>query len=248
MYSVLPHVFDPPYKPEVSDMVSASLSVAVNILGPRNNSEKRLYTDESGQGPVKDRFKAHKMLFVYGAHEDSAQEEGMGFGIRWIVGVGAFMLGNVSAPLTGQDLSLRRFAVSEMQRIDGEMEQLVGYRQYRRRTDVAKGFTEMLLHERHIFVILKRNAESALFLRITLIVTSTLTFAGAFLGLPTILMVGTVGVFSSGCVMLLKTGFDSTAFQIRQEAAAMLRFTDYVAQVRWLTGSSRYAYPTTSVT
>lgn len=243
MFSMWPGIFSLPYTTEASDIVNSSISVAVNILGPRNDAEARLYTDKTGQGPVKDRFKAHKMLFVYGAHEGGGQDDVIGFGIRWIIGIGSFMLGNLSAPLTGQDLSMRRFAVTEIQTIDEEMQQLMSYSQYRRRTDAAKGFTEMLLHKRHIFVIIKHNAEAALFLRIVLIVTSSLAFTGALINMPNMLMIGTVGMFGSACAMLLKTGFDSTAFQIRQEAAVMRRFADYVSNVHWSTGSSSLPYP-----
>ncbi len=129
-------------------------------------------------------------------------------------GHGIVFLWKLSAPLTGHDLSLRRFAASELIRVDEELETLQKFRQYIRRDKVAKAIAEMLFHERKIFSILKRNAEIALALRIILLITALLGFVGAVGVVPEVLLFGAGGMFLTASVMLLKTDLIHTPFRL----------------------------------
>jgi hypothetical protein len=242
MWTLLPRWWQIPFKDEVVESINGARSVAVNILGPKSEPERRLFLQPPEIDMRKDKFKAHKMLFVYGA-ESSGGDDALGFGTRWIVGVASFMLGNISAPLTGSDLSWRRFAVGELARVDEELADLSQYRQHQKRSLVAKATAEMLMHERRIFSIIKMSAEMTLVLRITLVVTAVISFTGAMLTLPNLVVMGSVGMFGSACVMLLKTGFDSTSFQIRREASVMRRYLDYVLNASWFFGVPASSYP-----
>ncbi len=240
LYNTLPSFWGSPFQQEVSEMISGARSVAVNVLGATSEKERRMYLHKSSHQHRKQKFKAHKMLFVYGA------DEGAGFGLRWIVGVASFLFGNLSAPLTGGDLAIRRFAVSELTRVDEELAGLGSYSQYQRRDTVAKALAEMLFHERKIFLILKRNAETALFFRIILIITAVMGFLGA-LGIADLILTGAVGMFGTGCIMLVKTGLDSTALQVRREAEELRRYVDYLLGASWLTGTARGHYPSPAI-
>ncbi len=230
-----------PFREDVEDMITGALSVAVNTIGSNDPQERKKYVQKTGAGTEKKKWKAHRMLFVYGAEETG------GFGFRWIVGMASFFFGSLSAPLTGHDLSLRRFAATELARVDEELNTLRKFTQYLRHDKVAKALTEMLFHERKVFVILKRNAEIALTMRIILLITALMGFVGAVGVLPNVLVIGAAGMFFTASVMLLKTGFDSSAFQVRREAHEMRRYIDYLRRVNWLTGTWRLSYPLNSL-
>jgi hypothetical protein len=241
MWSSLPSFWHLPFRQEVVDVINSARSVAVNILGPKTEAERRLFLQEPEVVHRKDKFKAHKMLFVYGA--DTYSNDGIGFGVRWIVGVASFLLGNLSAPLTGSDLSLRRFAASEICRINNELQDLKQYPQYQKKSSFARAVEGMLEHEKRVFKIIRGNAEVTLMLRITMVVAAIASFAGAMLSAPDLLVGGTVILFASSSGMLIKTGFDSTAFQIRREASIMRGYLDYLLSANWFTGFSKSSYP-----
>lgn len=236
MYPFLPSFWGSPFNQEIDEVISGARSVSVNVLGSRSEKEQRMYLQKSSRQPSKRKFRAHKMLFVYGA------DEAVGFGLRWIVGVASFMFGSVSAPVTGHDLERRRFAVSELSRIEEEFRVLGRTSQYQRRDPVANAMAEMLFHERKIFQIIKSNAETILFIRIVLLISAAIGFLGA-LGVADVVLIGAVGMFSTACVMVLKMGLDATAFHVRREAGEMRRYVDFLLNVRWITGDSSAHYP-----
>lgn len=228
LFSPWPRISGQPFGEDVSEILNGALSVVVNILGPRDASEQTLYLENNGGQDRKNKFKAHKVLFNYGSHH-SRDTDAIGFGLRWIIGVASFMLGNLSAPLASQDLSMRRFAVAESGRIDKDLEHCKRYGEH----PIAVNLVELLKQERQIFSIVKRNAEITLGFRIGLVATAALSFIGAIFALPDILLFGSIGMFGFTCAMLLKAGSDSTAFLIRHKASEMRRYLDYFHSVSW---------------
>ena len=242
IFARFPQPFSDPYSEEVREMVHHARAVAVNILGPRDSYEKTHYLSRSQGVDYKvTKIKAHKIAFLrIGAAEE---EDGAILAVRWIIGIAAFLLGNVSAPLMGDDFSLRRIAKEEYQRVDRELERITEFHQCKHRYRVAKSITEMLLNERKVFQVLRRNAEVILVLRIALLISTSLALGGAIVVGYELLFFGAVGMFTTTSALLLKTGFDSQAYQVREAARQMRKHVDYLLSVSWWTQTSGRHYP-----
>ncbi len=244
IYKMIPTLFwGSPFNEEITDILRGARSVAVNVLGPRDDYEKQTFLYRAKGPGRKIKFKAHKVLFLQFGRDSDMDTAGVGFAARWIVGVASVLLGNVTAPMSGEDLSIRRVAVSELNRISSELESIQKYRQVQRRDTVAKVVTELLMHEQKVFSILKRNAEIVLALRIFLLLSAGVALMGAVTGSSHFIVAGTVGLFVSTSVVLVKAGFDSSYYHVRKEAKEMRRYVDYLLGVHWLTGGSSEYYP-----
>jgi len=242
VFAQFPTPFADPYTEEVREMVHNARAVAVNILGPRDAYEKTHYLSRTHGTDYKvTKIKAHKVAFLrIGAIDDS---DGAILAVRWIIGIAAFLLGNVSAPLMGDDFALRRIAKEEYQRVDRELDCITEYHHCKRRHRVAKSITEMLLNERKVFQILRRNAEVILVLRVALLISTSLALGGAIVVGYELLFFGAMGMFLTTSALLLKTGFDSQAYQVRQVAQQVRRHVDYLLAVNWWTRTSNMHYP-----